>query len=706
MKIIIIVLSLFFGISELAVAQITVKSFNELPNDLDARLDETAKKDNNGKPCAIIKVVTTENGFSYDVGMIGVVATTRHPELAEVWVYVPEGTTKIKMSHPQLGQLSTDSGDGYYWFPGKLKSSTCYRLEIVSGKVVTIVEQAKIATGWLVTQSQPDGAEIYLKMNGVEEFAGTTPFQKKLPYGAYEFRIKKNLYHDELGVVEIDQAKVVQNVTLCPAFGKLKLSSIPEGAKVVIEGINKQYTTPCITEELQSGQYNIRFMLDKYSPVNRSVTVRDGETTELQIPLDARFAKVMVQSLEGADIFVNGEKKGTTHLEVELGEGIYDVEVQLAHHKPKSNQIEVVAKQPQTITLHPEPIYGSMDIQSVPIGAKIVIDGKDYGETPITIENLLEGEHTVQLSKSDHASVVKQVYIKEGVTANLNETLPNGKIVTIETGRNGDEIYIDGRKVGVSPLKVELTYGEHSVEAIRDNNKVSKQFHVPSESKGEVIYVLGFELTPHWGNVSSSQKRVLERMIKNMKRIQGGTFYMESKKENVTLDSYYIDKYEVTQAEWYAVMGTKPSYFKGDNLPVTNVTWHDCQIFIRRLNVLTGLNFSLPTEAEWEYAALGSDAYKYKYSGGNFIANVAWYDANALNKIHDVGRKAPNGYGLYDMTGNVWEWCMDYYPSSNKRGTRGGSYLMLEDFCEITFRGRLLSDNYQWNDTGLRLVVH
>lgn len=706
MRTVIIVLSFFLGFSELVVAQISVKSFNELSNDLDARLDATAKKDNNGKPCAIVKVVTTEKGFSFDVGMIGVVATTYHPELAEVWVYVPEGTTKIKLSHPQLGQLSTDSGDGYFWFPQKLKSSTCYRLEITSGRVLTIVEQARIETGWLVIQSQPDTAEVYLKTNGVEEFVGSTPFQKKLPYGTYEFKIKKNLYHDEQGVVEIDRPKSVQNITLRPAFGKLRLSSVPEGAKVIIEGHNKQYTTPCVTEELQSREYSIRFMLDKYAPQTRNVTVRDGETAELQVPLDARFAKVAIQSLPGATILVNGEQKGTSRLEAELEEGVYDIEVQLAHYRPKSNQIEVIAQQPQTLTLNPEPIYGSLDIQSVPIGAKITIDGKDYGETPMTVENLLEGDHEVRLSKSGYASVVKQINIKENIATDLNEILPSGRMVAIETEQKGDEIYLDGKKVGITPLHVEVAYGEHIIEAVRNNDRINKKIYVSSESKDEVKYVLTFGLasTLKWGNVSSSQKRVLKRMIENMKQIQGGTFYMESKNKTATLNSYYIGKYEVTQGEWMAVLGTNPSYFKGENRPVTNVSWNDCQKFIRKLNELTGLNFSLPTEAEWEYAALGGDSYKYKYSGGNFVMNVAWYNENALNKTHDVGLKAPNGYGIYDMSGNVREWCLDDVLWTN-RYVRGGSWNSSEIGCTILYR--IIFDlNYKYSDIGLRLVVH
>ncbi len=708
MRIIIIALFFFLGLSELTVAQISVKSFTELSNDLDARLDITAKKDNNGKPCAIIKVVTTENGFSYDVGMIGVVATTYHPELAEVWVYVPEGTTKIKMSHPQLGQFSTDSGDGYYWFPQKLKSSTCYRLEIVSGRVVTTIEQAKIETGWLVVQSQPDNAEIYLKTNEVEEFVGSTPFQKKLPYGKYEFRIKKNLYHDELGMMEINHPKSVQNITLRPAFGKLKLSSIPEGAKVVIEGLNKQYTTSCITEELPSKEYTVRFMLDNYAPQNRKVTVRDGETTELQVSLDARFAKVTIQSLAGADIFINGEKKGITRLDTDLGEGLYDIEVQLAHHKTKSSQIEVIAKQPQTITLNPEPIYGSLDIQSVPIGAKISIDGKDYGETPMTIENLLEGQHEVQLSKSGYASVIKQAYIKEGIVANLNEILPKGKMVTIETGDKGDEIYLNGKKVGVSPLKLEITYGEHFIKIIRNSKEITYTFALSPDDNNNVIWNCTCPLTPKWAkDVTIQQQQIIKEIINNMIFIQGGNIAIETIRndEKEVVDNFFINKYEVSQKEWTAIMGYNHSKFRGDDLPVEFITWNECLEFIRKINNLTGLTFSLPMEKEWKYAELGGKKSKcYKFSGSNEIDEVTWYSRNSNFHTHQVNSKMMNEIGLFNMSGNVMEWCLER--NGKNRTVCGGSWITEEQGCRISSPSKTYLYNESSSSIGLRLVAH
>ena len=172
----------------------------------------------------------------------------------------------------------------------------------------------------------------------------------------------------------------------------------------------------------------------------------------------------------------------------------------------------------------------------------------------------------------------------------------------------------------------------------------------------------------------------LNKLINNMVYVSGGTFTMggtseqgsdaddsEKPTHSVTLSSYYICKYEVTQALWRAVMGSNPSYFKGDNLPVESVSWNDCQTFINRLNSYTGRNFRLPTEAEWEFAARGGNYSRhYKYSGSNYISDVAWYgddSGSSGNRTHPVGTKQTNELGLYDMSGNVWEWCSDWYGS-------------------------------------------
>ena len=220
-----------------------------------------------------------------------------------------------------------------------------------------------------------------------------------------------------------------------------------------------------------------------------------------------------------------------------------------------------------------------------------------------------------------------------------------------------------------------------------------------------------------------------------MIKVEGGTFSMGAPSEqisdvfnsekpvhSVTLSDYYIGETEVTQELWEAVMGSNPSGFKGDNQrPVESVNWNDCQEFIKELNRLTGKKFRLPTEAEWEYAARGgkySKDYVYKYSGSNNADEVAWYRDNSGYETHPVKTKKANKLGLYDMTGNVWEWCNDRYggyqrysqtnptgPSEGEyRVLRGGSYGSDDWFVRVSNRCRSTPDN-RYGSYGLRLAL-
>ena len=222
--------------------------------------------------------------------------------------------------------------------------------------------------------------------------------------------------------------------------------------------------------------------------------------------------------------------------------------------------------------------------------------------------------------------------------------------------------------------------------------------------------------------------------------VEGGTFSMGATPEQgndassrekpvhqVTVSSYYIGETEVTQALWLTVMGTMPSNFTGMQLPVEQVSWEDCQAFIAALNAMTGQQFRLPTEAEWEFAARGGNmSMGYKYSGSDNLASVAWYSYNDSWDVrgtgyygtHPVATRNPNELMLYDMSGNVHEWCQDWYgaydageqvnPVGPAGGTtrvyRGGSWYFDEWFCRVSFRNSV-SPSYTSYGIGLRLAM-
>ena len=317
-----------------------------------------------------------------------------------------------------------------------------------------------------------------------------------------------------------------------------------------------------------------------------------------------------------------------------------------------------------------KPATSSLYVSSVPSGASVYIDGKMIGFTPIENKKVSLGTHRVKLSKEGYEDKVFR-HTFDGKSIILTETL------TEKSKRQ-------------EPQSISVTFSDYR-----------KTFTVNGVS---------FDMMP----------------------VAGGTFRMgatksedsdadewESPIHDVTLSDYYIGKTEVTQALWHAVMRNNPSKFLSDNRPVESVSWNDCQEFIRKLNAKTGMNFRLPTEAEWEYAARGGNKSRgYKYSGSNNIDAVAWYEGNAKSKTHPVGTKQPNELGIYDMSGNVWEWCNDcygYYSSNaqtNPKGVvssayrvcRGGYWDNSTKYCRSANRLSNVPD-YRNYGIGFRIVL-
>ncbi|QQS28395.1 MAG: SUMF1/EgtB/PvdO family nonheme iron enzyme [Sphingobacteriales bacterium] len=232
---------------------------------------------------------------------------------------------------------------------------------------------------------------------------------------------------------------------------------------------------------------------------------------------------------------------------------------------------------------------------------------------------------------------------------------------------------------------------------------------------------------------SSSSTKVNDPFAADMVYVEGGTFMMGSPdfeagrrndeyQHQVTVSSFKMGKYEVTQAQWQSVMGNNPSYHESCNqCPVKQISWNDIQEFLFKLNNKTGRKYRLPTEAEWEFAARGGNRSRsYLYSGSNALSEVGWYYENSSGTTHPVGEKTPNELGLYDMSGNVWEWCSDWFdseyyknsPSNNPKGPSTGALRVLRGggwdggwrFCRLAYRHLFLPGN-RYGSGGFRLVV-
>lgn len=252
-----------------------------------------------------------------------------------------------------------------------------------------------------------------------------------------------------------------------------------------------------------------------------------------------------------------------------------------------------------------------------------------------------------------------------------------------------------------------------------------------------ILSLLGVALVKFYPSTSPDGQRdeyvELANCGLNMRMVyvEGGTFDMGATEEQnvsadtdekpvhtVTLNSFYIAESEVTQAQWCKIMGSNPSHFKGDSRPVENVNWYEAKEFCIKLSKITGKKYTLPTEAQWEYAARGGIKHTgYVYSGSDNLDEVAWYDLNCQGETCPIKQKQPNELGLYDMSGNVYEWCLDYYgkyasssqyePSGAKSGRfrvlRGGSWFYGNQYCRVSFRSNKTPESRESN-RGFRVV--
>lgn len=406
----------------------------------------------------------------------------------------------------------------------------------------------------------------------------------------------------------------------------------------------------------------------------------------------------------------------------------------------------------------------TLTIKYTPIEATVLVDNKRIkGSDGVAMANFPIGQHSFVVFCDGYESEEGMVKLKASAPSNLQITLSKeaktalastmGKEATNQNSVNSQNVKFFGKVVDVNG---EPIIGAAIKENGTDNWAITDMegnFFIDAKSPTVTITVLyvgwqskQVELTAgHKEQITLIENKKKESETANsisipvkdginieMIKVEAGTFMMGATKEvkepykielpahEVLLtEDYYIGKYEVTQALWNVVMDSKYSTNDGDLLPKNYVSWNDCQEFIEKLNKITGLKFRLPTEAEWEYAARGGKKSKrYLYSGSNNVLDVAWYDGNSSNKRHPVGTKQANELGIFDMGGNVSEWCQDLWgqyqndsqinPLGSSAGTkhvlRGGNYFFDIRICYLSYR-MFAESNYKDALMGFRLAL-
>ena len=500
------------------------------------------------------------------------------------------------------------------------------------------------------------------------------------------------VYFPDLGIDGVESKRtyvldlVIQNMGAEPvdAGGNFYALSVqPKNAVVTIDGVLQPSSSDGeYSAMLPYGTHTYKVEAGGYISKSGSFVVSSGDMTPVSVSLLSAMASVSITCPTPAvSLYVDKKAVGNSPWSGSLKEGMHLVEVRKSGYRSQQKTIQLAQQQKLDVTFGElVAIQGNLSVNYKPFGADVYVDGKKLGQSPRVFNGLLVGNHLVEVRKDGYATDRKTVTISEGQTASITGTLVSNAVASSSSNTSG--------------------YSSGSSSMASGSNTIS----IPVKN--------GISI--------------------DMVKVEAGTFMMGATSEmkdpyddekpvhQVTLtNDYYMGKYEVTQALWQAVMGSNPSNFKGDNLPVEEVSWNDCQEFISKLNSLTGRKFRLPTEAEWEYAARGGKKSRsYQYSGSSNISDVAWYDGNSVNKTHPVGTKQANELGIYDMTGNVWEWCSDWYgfyssssqtnptgaDSGSGRVCRGGSWYGNARYCRLSFRDCTPPDCRGYN-LGLRLAL-
>ena len=456
------------------------------------------------------------------------------------------------------------------------------------------------------------------------------------------------------------------------------ISVQPKDAKVTVDGVLQESSSDGeYSAMLPYGTHTYKVEAGGYISKSGSFSVSSDDMTPISISLVSALATVSVTCPTPAvSLYVDKKSVGNVPWSGSLKEGMHLIEAKKNGYRSQQKTIRLSQQQKLDVAIGElVAILGNLSVNYKPFGADVYVDGKKLGQSPRVFNGLLIGNHQVEVRKDGYATDKKSVTISEGQTASISGTLASNTASSSNGYASSSSVSSVGNEISI-PVKNGITIDMVKVK--------SGTFKMGATS--EML------------NSCVDEKPVHKVILTN---------------------NYYMGKYEVTQALWQEVMGSNPSYFKGDNLPVEQVSWNDCQEFINKLNSITGRKFRLPTEAEWEYAARGGKKSRgYQYSGSSNISDVAWYTDNSGSKTHPVGTKQSNELGLYDMTGNVWEWCQDWcssYVSSSQRNPtgavsgagrvyRGGSWNSVAVSCRSSYRGNHIpgARNYY---LGLRLVL-
>ncbi len=525
-----------------------------------------------------------------------------------------------------------------YPLPETAISATVYRMKLRGDRI------DKLTVSFI---TEPDDAEKWLD----GDLLGTGDSYTVAP-GEHRLQVKMQGYKSYSTTIIVDEKHVLFRDIVLPTVEPVLFTvrSVPQGAGITID--NAPYGNTDCQVPLYPGTYSLRLNLAGYEPWEQEITVTEsGGNTVIGNLVKATSTLTLRISPSDAEVLINNviETKRT----LEKGPGAYKIEVKKDGYEPETRMITVEKGTPRTETFHLEQQTGRLTFTVKPIDAQITLSNGDKWQGG-KITTLPVSDYTATATCSGYEQAQKTFRITHNAVTRVDVVMEKQKAGEVGSGA-----------------------GKSSIE---------------------MVYV------------------------------KGGTFQMGSDKgkddqkpmHRVTVSSFNIGKYEVTQKQWMDVMGDNPSYWRGYEKPVEKITWYDCINFCNQLSQNEGLTpvykrtgdritmnidangYRLPTEAEWEYASRGGNKSNgYKFSGSNVLDDYGWYSGNS-NMTHEIGGKQSNELGIYDMSGNIAEWCWDWYDSKFFRKdvtrdptgpvtglyrvSRGGHWNNDTRYCEVSFR--------------------
>ena len=364
-------------------------------------------------------------------------------------------------------------------------------------------------------------------------------------------------------------------------YGSIRVTSTPEeGMPIFLNDRNTGKTTPATLENIPPGVHTIKIVSSWYRTQEKKVTVIAGQMAHADFTMVASYGELTVNTTADAIIYVDGSLKGSTTWKGRVADGTRTVKVEKPGFVTREQQVTIIRGREVATDLFLRAQTGTLDIVTDPPQAMISLDGRMYGLSPRVIPDLPFGNYTLTLEKADYTSVVMRVAINDTKPVKIEVPLLSGKEITLNSNPPGAEVTINQKVEGVTPLIIWLKYGTHVVKFEREGMAFVETIIVTHTGKKEFTVELRDSNDPFDGQ---------------MVLVKGGSFRMgdtfgdglrqEKPVHPVTLNDFYIGKYEVTQAQWKFIMGKNPSHFADcDNCPVERVSWEDVQGFITKLN--------------------------------------------------------------------------------------------------------------------------